>query len=60
MTLKRSQRIDPETVELQSVSTNPEHKPIEIGPATVDMAIIAQESDDESRQQDRIHGQSST
>ena len=48
MTLKRSQRIDPETVELQSVSTNPEHKPIEIGPATVDMAIIAQESDEKA------------
>ena len=36
VTLKRLQRIDAETVELQPVSTNPEHKPIEIGPTTVD------------------------
>ena len=38
-TLKRFQRIDERTVELQPVSTNPEHEPIRIGPTTVDVEI---------------------
>ena len=40
VTLKRFQRIDAKTVELQPVSTNPAHKPIEIGPTTVDTEIV--------------------
>ena len=40
VTLKRLQRIDAETVELQPVSTNPEHEPIEIGPTTADIEIV--------------------
>ena len=41
ITLKRLQRIDAEHVELQPVSTNPEHKPIEVGPTTVDAGSVA-------------------
>ena len=40
VTLKRFQRIDADTVELQPVSTNPEHKPIKIGPTTADTEIV--------------------
>ena len=38
--LKRFSRIDAERVELQPVSTNPEHEPIEIGPTTDDAEIV--------------------
>ena len=40
VTLKRCQRISADTVELQPVSTNPEYKPIEIGPTTEGAEII--------------------
>ena len=40
VTLKRYERIDAKTVELQPVSTNPEHKVIEIGPTTDDAEIV--------------------
>ena len=40
VTLKRFQRIDDEHVELQPVSTNPEHEPIPIGPSTEDAEIV--------------------
>ena len=40
VTLKRFQRIDAEHVELQPVSRNPEHEPIEIGPTTEDAEIV--------------------
>ena len=39
-TLKRYERIDAETVELQPVSTNSEHKPIQVGPTTEDAEIV--------------------
>ena len=38
--LKRLQRIDADTVELQPVSTSPEHEAIVIEPTTVDTEII--------------------
>ena len=40
VTLKRFQRIDAAHVELQPVSTNPEHEPIPIGPTTHDTEIV--------------------
>lgn len=40
VTLKRFARIDAEKVELQPVSTNTEHKAIEIGSTTEDMEIV--------------------
>lgn len=40
VTLKRLRCVDAQRVELQPVSANPEHKPIEIGPATVDAEIV--------------------
>ena len=40
VTLNRCARIDAHTVELQPVSTNPEHSPIEIGPTTGDAEIV--------------------
>ena len=40
VTLKRLQRIDSKTVELQPVSTNPKHEPIKIGPTTTDTEIV--------------------
>ena len=40
VTLKRFQRIDAKHVELQPVSTNPEHEPIPIGPSTEDAEIV--------------------
>ena len=40
VTLKRFQRIDAKHVELQPVSTNPEHEPIPIGPTTHDTEIV--------------------
>ena len=40
VTLKRFARIDADTVELQPVSTNPEHEPIPIGPTTHDTEIV--------------------
>ena len=40
VTPNRFERIDARTVELQPVSTNPEHQPIEIGPTTEDMETV--------------------
>ena len=40
VTLKRFARIDAEHVELQPVSTNPEHEPIRIGPTTEATEIV--------------------
>ena len=40
VTLKRFARTDAEHIELQPVSTNPEHKPIRIGPTTEDAEIV--------------------
>ena len=40
VTLKRYQRIDAETMELQPISTNPEHEPIRIGPTTEGCEIV--------------------
>ena len=40
VTLKRFQRIDAAHVELQPVSTKPEHEPIPIGPTTHDTEIV--------------------
>ena len=40
VTPMRYQRIEADTVALEPVSTNPEHKPIEIGPTTEDAEII--------------------
>ena len=40
VTLERYERIDASTVELQPVSSNPEHEPIQIGPTTVDGEIV--------------------
>ena len=40
VTLKRFARMDAEHVELQPVSTNPEHKPIEIEPTSEDVEIV--------------------
>ena len=40
VTLKRFARIDEERMELQPVSTNPEHEPIPIGPTTHDTEIV--------------------
>ena len=40
VTLKRFARLDAEHVELQPVSTNPEHEAIEIGPGTDDAEIV--------------------
>ena len=40
VTLKRFQRIDDERTELQPVSTNPVHMPIEIGPTSEDVEIV--------------------
>ena len=40
VTLKRLQRIDAERVELQPVSTNPEHDPIKIEPTIEDFEIV--------------------
>ena len=40
VTLKRLARIDEEHVELQPVSTNPDHQAIEIGPDTDDAEIV--------------------
>ena len=40
VTLKRFERIDAEHVELQPVSTNPDHQAIEIGPGTDDAEIV--------------------
>ena len=40
VTLKRYQRIDADTVELQPVSSNPEHEAIRIGPTTDDAEIV--------------------
>ena len=40
VTLKRYQRVDSRTVELQPVSSNPDHEPIRIGPTTDDAEIV--------------------
>ena len=40
VTLKPYQRIDMTTVELQPVSTNPEHEPIRIGPTSENTEIV--------------------
>ena len=40
VTLKRYQRIDASTVELQPVSSNPDHEPIQVGPTTPDAEIV--------------------
>ena len=40
VTLKRYERVDQETVELQPVSTNPQHHTITIGPASSDTEIV--------------------
>ena len=40
VTLKRFERVDAEHVELQPVSTNPEHEAIKIGPDTDDAEIV--------------------
>ena len=40
ITLKRYERTGKTTVELQPVSTNAEHKPIEIRPTTTDVEIV--------------------
>ena len=40
VTLKRYKRIETDLVELQPVSTNPEHEPIRIGPTTEDAEIV--------------------
>ena len=40
VTLKRFERLDAKTVELQPVSTNPVHEPIRIGPTTKDAEIV--------------------
>ena len=40
VTLKRYERIDANTIELQPVSSNPEHEAITIGPTTDDAEIV--------------------
>ena len=40
VTLKRYERTDANTIELQPVSSNPEHEPITIGPTTDDAEIV--------------------
>ena len=49
VTLKRYQRMDANTVELQPVSRNPEHEPIEIGPTTEDAEIVGTRRHDPER-----------
>ena len=40
VTLKRYQRTGPKTIELQPVSNNPDHEPIQVGPTTSDAEIV--------------------
>ena len=40
VTLKRYERIDATTMEFQPVSSNPDHKAIQVGPTTPDAEIV--------------------